>query len=148
MIYINEFEFFESEGMVCAVPFGLEGGTCGANLEEAVYMAADWLYETVKYDLIHGVRPRCGGFGNEPRQGGKVIAVSVNCDLSQVEAVSSVRAASLLGVSAARVAQMCAKDQLISWKENGRRMILMESIQARMAEAPKPGRPQKKAAAL
>lgn len=148
MIYINEFEFFESEGMVCAIPFGLEGGTCGANLEEAVYMAADWLYETVKYDLIHGVRPHCGGFGNEPQRGGKVIAVSVNCDLSQFEAVSSAQAASLLGVSVPRVAQMCAKGQLISWKENGRRMILMESIQARMAEAPKPGRPQKKAAAL
>lgn len=148
MIYINEFEFFESEGMVCAVPFGIEGGTCGANLEDAVYMAADWLYETVKYDLIHGVRPRCGGFGNKPRQGGKVIAVSVDCDLSQLEAVSSAQAASLLGVSAARVAQMCAKGQLVSWKEGGRRMILLESIQARMAEAPKPGRPQKKAVAL
>ena len=148
MISIQAFEFFESEGMVCAVPFGLEGGTCGASLEEAVYMAADWLYAKVNYDLIHGVRPRCGGFGNEPRQGGKVIAVSVNCDLSQLEAVSSAQAASLLGVSAARVAQMCATGQLVSWKEGGRRMLLVESIQARMAEATKPGRPQQTAAAL
>lgn len=147
MIYVNEFEFFEEDGMICALPFGLEGATCGTTLDDAVLMATDWLYEKVKYELIQGGRPRSSGFGHKPLHGGVVIAVSVNCDPSQFDAVSASEAARLLGVSTARIAQMCGKGLLVSWKEGNQRLILRESIQARLAEQPRPGRPRHRAEA-
>ena len=41
MIYIREFEFYESEGFTLAIPCDMEGGTFGKNLEEAAQSAAD-----------------------------------------------------------------------------------------------------------
>lgn len=55
MLVVNEFEIFEDEGIVCAFPFDREGGTCGTDFNDAVAMAADWLYETVKYETIDGI---------------------------------------------------------------------------------------------
>lgn len=142
MIYINEFEFFEDEGVICALPFGREGGTCGADLDEAVRMATDWLYETIKYDLIHGETPQSTGFGHTPLHGGIVIAISVRCNLSDIEAVTAAEAARLLDVSTARIAQMCAKGLLVSWREGRNRKILRESVEARLQSNPQPGRPR------
>ena len=148
MIYIREFEFFEDDGMIAAVPFGLEGATCGANLEEAVFMAADWLKNTIEYQLIAGQTPESGTFGHEPEHGGRVIAVSVDCDLGRIDAVTAADAARMLGVSSARVAQMCESGRLTSWRDGTRRMVLRDSVKARMAEKPKAGRPKKGASAL
>lgn len=36
MFAVYEFEFFEDEGWVLALPFGLEGGTQGRDIAEAV----------------------------------------------------------------------------------------------------------------
>lgn len=143
MIYIHEFEFFEEEGMVSAVPFGLEGATAGADLDDAVFMATDWLRSTVEYQLIRGEKPESSSFGNKPRHGGQVIAISVDCDLDRVNAVTAADAARILGVSSARVAQMCETGQLTSWRDGTRRMVLRDSVNARLAEQPKPGRPRK-----
>lgn len=147
MLVINEFEFFEDEGMVCAFPFDREGATCGSDFDDAVAMAADWLYETVKYEAIDGDEPPKVTLGHEPRHGGRVMAVAVDFDLNRVDAVSAADAARLLGVSTARVAQMCERGQLTSWKDGSRRLILQESVNARLAEAPKAGRPKKTAMA-
>lgn len=147
MIYIQEFEFYESEGVVLTIPFGLEGGTFGDDLKDAVQSASDWLYETVMDDLVHGKAPAWGSIGNEPRCGGRVIAVSVNCDLEKADAVTAADAARMLGVSSARVAQMCDSGQLTSWKQGTRRMVMRESVKARMNDDPKPGRPKKAAMA-
>lgn len=43
LVYVREFEFFEDEGMVCAFPFGIAGGTEGYDLKDAAMMASDWL---------------------------------------------------------------------------------------------------------
>lgn len=142
MTYIREFEFFESEGMIAAFPFGLEGATCGTDLDDAVFMATDWLKSTIKYQLIHGEKPESGTFGNVPKHGGKVIAISVDCDLTRVDAVTAADAARILGVSSARVAQMCESGQLTSWKDGTKRMVLRDSVNARLAEQPKAGRPR------
>lgn len=147
MLVINEFEFFEDEGMVCAFPFDREGATCGTDFDDAVSMAADWLYETAKYEAINNVAPSKVSFGHEPRHGGRVMAVAVDFDLSRVDAVTAADAARILGVSTARVAQMCESGKLTSWKDGSKRLILRDSVNARLADAPKAGRPRKAAVA-
>ena len=78
MIYIREFEFYESEGFVLANPCDMEGGTFGKNLEEAVQSAADWLKETIKSDLAHGLIPQGGKLGHEPSHSGRIIAIAID----------------------------------------------------------------------
>lgn len=146
MMYVNEFEFFESDGYITAVPFGMEGGTFGDDLKDAVECAADWLTETVNTALMKGEDPGTGSVGNAPLHGGTVIAVAVDCDLSRVDAVTAAEAARMLGVSSARVAQMCEAGKLESWKDGSRRMVARASVEARMADAPSAGRPRKKTA--
>lgn len=147
MIVINEFEFFKENGMVCAVPFEREGATSGSNLNDAVAMAADWLYETVKQESIDGKHPKSSSFDHKPKHGGIVIAVAIDFDLSRVDAVTAADAARILGVSPARVAQMCKSNQLTSWKDGSKRMVLRESVNARLADNPRAGRPKKAAVA-
>lgn len=143
MLYIREFELYESEGYIIADPFDMGGGTFGEDYANAIESAVDWLYETITDCLIEGAVPEGGKLGNEPKRGGRVVAVSVDCDLSKVDAVTAADAASILNVSPARVAQMCENGRLDSWKQGGHRMVTRNSIEARLAENPGPGRPRK-----
>ena len=43
MIHVYEFEIFPDEGMYSAIPFDMEGGTCGSDFDDACFMAGDWL---------------------------------------------------------------------------------------------------------
>ena len=148
MLVINEFEFFEDDGMICALPFDREGATCGIDFDDAVTMAADWLYETAKYEAIDGITPVKATFGHEPRHGGRVMAIAVDFDLSRVDAVTAADAARMLGVSTARVSQMCDKGILTSWKDGSKRLILRESVEARLESNPQAGRPRKEAVSV
>ena len=139
MIYIREFEFYSSNGYVLAVPCDMGGGTFGATLEEAAESAADWLFETITDHLIANEAIPGG------KLGGKVIAIAVNASLGNVDAMTAADAARMLGVSTARVAQMCASGKLASWKDGSKRMVARRSVEARLAEAPAPGRPKKAA---
>ena len=85
MIYIQEFEFVEEDGMISVIPFGLDGGTCGVDIEDAVSMAVDWLKGYIEHQLVSGKSPKAGGSVTSRRAAGRVIAVSVDCDLSRVE---------------------------------------------------------------
>lgn len=143
MLVINEFEFFEEGGMVCALPFGREGATQGIDFEDAAAMAADWLYETVKYETINGIKQPKTIVGHQPEHGGKVMIVAVDFDINRVDAVTAADAARMLGVSTARVTQMCEKGQLTSWRDGSKRLILRDSVNARLKEMPKAGRPKK-----
>lgn len=146
MIVINEFEFFRIKGAMHAVPFGRKADLVGSSFENAVEKAAAWLYEEVKNEAIAGKKSKNSKYGNVPlHEGGRVIAIAVDFDLSQLDAVTAADAARMLGVSAARVAQMCSGGQLVSWKDGSKRMILRESIDARLADKPKAGRPRKNA---
>ena len=51
---------------------------------------------------------------------GKVIAIAVNASLGNVDAMTAADAARMLGVSTARVAQMCASGKLASWKDGSK----------------------------
>lgn len=136
MVFIREFEFVETEsGLVVAFPFGLEGGTQGEGLYDAVDMAADWLRLWALAELAAGREPARGSVGNKPQRGGIVIAVATPASLSDVPAVSSAEAARMLGVSRARVKQLCDAGLLDSWKVGATRMVSLESVEARKADA-------------
>lgn len=83
MLYVREFELAEQDGVVAAIPFGLDGGTQGDDFDDAVAMAADWLRLTVLDALERGETLPQGRMGNEPRHGGKVIALAVDVEASE-----------------------------------------------------------------
>lgn len=144
MMVICEFEFVEDkqEGGYLAIPFGMGGVTEGDTLEDAVAMAVDLLHMEALDALLHGRELPSSGVGNAPREGGTVMAVAVPVRLEDAPAVTAAQAAGMLGVSAARVAQMCAAGQLASWKVGRTRMVALESIEERNAACPAPGRPR------
>lgn len=145
-MYVYEMEFFPGEtGEIVVVPcdevFG--GATSGDDLADAVECAADWLRVTLEGYLMQGRSVPRGSFGHEPKQpGGRIIAVAVEASLDLIPAVTAAKAAKLLEVSTARVAQMCSAQLLESWKDGGQRMVTMASINARLEEQPKAGRPK------
>lgn len=145
MMYVCEFEFFEDDGYILALPFGLGAGTQGHYMGEALEMAADWLTVTVQDYLIRGEEPPKVTYGNAPIHGGRVIAVAVNAKLEDVPAMSAAEAARKLGVSTARIAQLCNSGALESWRVGSARMISEASVLSRMEEGQKVGRPRKAA---
>ena len=132
MVYVWEFEFFDSDGVVDAVPCGSlgGGGTFGSDLNDAVESAADFLACMVDDHLMGGVDLPAPDFGHEPQHGGKITAVT------------AADAARMLGVSSARVSQLINAGLLDSWKDGTKRMVSKASIEARLADAPKAGRPK------
>jgi predicted RNase H-like HicB family nuclease len=134
MISCGEFEFVESDGQVAALPCWKGGATEGATLDEAVSMAADWLRMAALDAVARGEALDCGGFGHAPKMGGRVIAVAVEVDRSDVPSMSAADAARALGVSTARVAQLCCDGKLDSWREGSCRMVSCESVEDRLAD--------------
>lgn len=141
MLFVREFEIIADEGGYLAVPFDMDGGTEGKTREEAVAMAVDWLRASALDSLLHGYALPGGTVGHEPRESGWVVAVAASVELSDAPAMTSAQAAKALDVSTARVAQMCSTGQLASWKVGSTRMVAAESVEERLALAPRPGRP-------
>ena len=147
MVYVCEFEFFESGGYVDAVPLSMDGeGTFGDDFEDAVESAADWLSEVVDYSLVHGEELPPMSFGYEPERGGRVIAVAVSRELGDIPAMTAADAARELGVSTARVSQLIGAGLLDSWKDGSKRMVSRASVEARKEYGPRPGRPAREQA--
>lgn len=147
MNYVWEFEFFKSGDCVCAVPAPpMEGGTFGDDFDDAMDSAIDWLGGKVDAHLTDGTPLPEWSFGHKPQNGGQVIAVAVSRTLEDIPAMTAADAARVLGVSTARVAQLCRAGMLDSWKEGSRRMVSKVSVDARLADTPKPGRPRPVAA--
>lgn len=147
LVYVQEFEFVEEEGAVIALPCGLPGATEGTDLADAVSMAADWLYEHVISDLAAGRARQPANVGNAPERGGTVIAVAVRVGIEDVPAITAAEAARRLGVSTARVAQLCRAGELDSWRVGSARMVSIESVEYRLAARPHAGRPRRAALA-
>lgn len=143
MLFVREFEIYPGEKYLLVDPCDMGGGTFGDDFQDAIESAADWLYGQVLEQLIRDQPIEGGKLGHEPQHGGRIITVAVDCDLSRVDAVTAAEAARILGVSSARIAQMCESNQLSSWKEGSKRMITRDSVNARLAEKPRPGRPRK-----
>ncbi len=144
MFYICEFEFFDDgEGSVAAFCLNDWGGaTFGDNLEDAGESAADWLAAMVDDCLMNGRDLPPVSLGHEATHGGKVIALAISRELSDIPATTAADAARALGVSTARVAQLVSAGLLDSWKIGPHRMVSKASVEARLEEAPKAGRPK------
>lgn len=133
MVYVCEFEFWESpDHNVIAEPLTFEGeGTFGSDMTDAVESAADWLAGLVDAHLVDGTDMPPMSFGHEPRHGGRVIAVAVSRELDDIPAMTAADAARELGVSRARVTQLCDSGLLESWHDGARRMVSRASVDAR-----------------
>lgn len=142
MFAVHEFEFFEAEGWILAIPFGLEGGTQGTDPEDAARMAVDWLRGDAERAAMTGVPLPVPTFGNTPKHGGRVGVVAVEASLDTIDAVSAGEAAQMLGVSRGRISQMLATGQLEGFHRGRASFVTRDSVEARLAEAPRAGRPR------
>lgn len=142
---ICEFEFVQDGRFIECWPFfpGRVDGTQGEDFDDAVEMAADWLRIIVLDHLMKGEVVPKPPLENEPIRGGRIVTIAVEASLADVPAITAVEAAGLLGVSTARVTQLAKAGALDSWKVGRTRMVSIESVQLRLAEERKAGRPSK-----
>ena len=147
MMYVYEFEVFESEGYLIVCPFDMEGATQGKDMQKAVEMAADWLRTDIQYRLMYKEPLPQPTFGNVPKEGGTVLAVAIEAGLDMIRRVSASEAARLLNVSPARVNHMIRDGLLASYKDGYTVWVTMDSIEARLKDPRKAGRPKKEAVA-
>ena len=142
MIVIQEFEVYpDPEGGYAVEPCGLAGATEGNTYEEAVERAVDWLRVHALAALERGPEFKGSGLGHTACHSGMVVTVATDIELSDIPAVT----AEMLGVSTARVAQLCRDGSLNSWKVGSTRMVSRDSIEYRIADKPEAGRPCKAA---
>ena len=144
MLFLCEFELRIEEGMYVAMPFGLEGGTCGIDPQDAAEMAYDWLRMTGEDLLMRGEDLPKLPLGNQPQEGGKILLVGADVSLDAINKVTASEAAEMLGVSRSRVSQMLKNNLLDGYRDGRDTYITIDSINARLAERPKAGRPKKK----
>ena len=74
--------------------------------------------------------PACSGIA---RHGGRVVTIAIERSAMGVPAITASDAASLLGITRARIGQLCRAGTLESWKEGAHRMVSLRSVQERMA---------------
>ena len=148
MLHVYEFEVFGDDGMLLAFPYDMDGGTQGADFKEVCEMAADWLQLEMEHRAMHGEPFPEATFDNEPRHGGRNVVVAVNAGKDTVPKVLPSEAARMLGVSAGRVTQMMDAGQLEWFEDAGRKWVTVYSVEARLAEQPKAGRPRKETATV
>lgn len=143
MLHVYEFELFKDGDMYLAFPYDMAGGTQGETIEEVCRMAADWLQTEMEYRDMDGEDFPEATFGNKPKHGGQTLIVAVNAGKDTVEKVSASDAARMLGVTPGRVTQMIAAGYLHAFKEGYKTWVTVDSVNARLAEKPKAGRPRK-----
>lgn len=134
MFKICEFELYQGEHFIIAEPFGLEGGTQGTSMEDAIEMAVDWLKCNLEDWDIYGIEPPPTPLNNEPQHGGRVVVVAVEAGRETVEKVTASQAARLLGVTPGRITQLIAANLLTGWRDGRNTYVSIDSIQARMED--------------
>lgn len=72
-----------------------------------------------------------------------VVTLAVSVELSDVPAATASETAEMLGVSTARVAQLCRDGSLNSWRIGSARMVSRDSIRCRLVAKPGAGRPRR-----
>ena len=72
-----------------------------------------------------------------------VVTLAVSVELSDVPAVTASEAAEMLGVSTARVAQLCRDGSLNSWRVGSARTVSRDSIKCHLVAKPGAGRPRR-----
>ncbi len=148
MKHVYEFEVFLDEGRYTVWPFDFEcGGTSGATFREACEMAVDWLKTVVEDYAMHDEATPEPTFDNEPRYGGRIITVAIDAGLETIPRMTAAEAARALGVSPSRVSHMIRDGLLESFKYGHNTWVTGYSVEARLRERPRAGRPKRKPAA-
>lgn len=137
-----EFEIFEDEGFYCAAPYDFDGGTQGRSFDELCDMVAEWLKLKIEDAAMHHKALPSPTFGNTPRYGGSNVIFSVTAGLETVDKVSASEAAATLGVTQGRITQMIAAGALEGWKDGRNTYVTRGSVNARLKDRPKAGRPK------
>ena len=139
---VYEFEIAQVEGIYAVVPYDFDGATQGIDYAEACEMGADWLKTTIEDYEIHGRALPPATFGNVPRYGGTNVVFAVMAGRETVDKVSATQAARMLGITPSRVSHMLASNLLEGWRDGRNTFVTVDSINARLAERPKAGRPK------
>lgn len=116
-VFICDFELVDhdNDGTYVVYPVGLPGATEGYGLKDAGEIAADWLRETALGYLMTGDEWPDLPLGTDSTRGGRMVTLVADVSLDQVPAMTAAEAARTLGVSTARVAQLCKVGYLESW---------------------------------
>lgn len=129
-----EFEMVHEEGRYICYAFGLGAGTEGLSRADAIAMCVDYVRGYAQDFLVCDEPMPSLPLGNEPKQGGSILVVSVDTSLADVPAMSSSEAARALGLSRQRVAQLCDAGLLESWRVGATRMVSVASVEARKSD--------------
>ena len=89
MFHLYEFEVFMDEGWYLALPYDWQGGTQGKTFEEACEMAADWLRVMCEDCAMHDKEFTKPTFGNDPRNGGRVVLIGIEAGRATVSKVTA-----------------------------------------------------------
>lgn len=145
MVYVYEFEVFKGEKYLLAFPYDMDGGTQGVDFKEVCEMAGDWLKMEVEHCLMYDLPMPEATFGNKPKHAdGQNIIVVVQLEKENIPRYTFAEAARQLGVTRGRVSQMVDACLLETFELDGRKWVTKYSVDARLAERPKAGRPRKK----
>ena len=120
--------------------------TCGDSYADAVAMAADAIMTYTASMLRHG--EAIPGYDvAECPEGCKVATIAVVLDESYIvegDVVSASQAARELNLSPGRITHMLDSGKLDGYRSGRRTYVTRASIEARLAESPKAGRPRKR----
>ncbi|MDO5106852.1 MAG: helix-turn-helix domain-containing protein [Coriobacteriaceae bacterium] len=141
-MHICEFEFVEDEGSYLCRPFwpGCEVCIRGEGYGDAVEQSAGWLKATVLEAIAHNGTASRPTLGHEPKHGGRVVTLAIDASLSELPAVTGKEAAERLGVSHARISQLCSSGSLDSWTVGRTRMVTEASLNLLLSERSEAGR--------
>ena len=163
MVFLCKFEIYrDRSGMFRSVPFGLSGEILGHNYRDVCERTVEWLKQQGETLLSEDKPLPELPIGNFPKGGGRILLVAVEADaqpqssfaygsLTGIPAVdpdappvvSASQAAELLGVSRSRISQMTRSGALEGFRRGRDAFVTVASIEARLAQPPRRGRPKR-----
>lgn len=144
MFVMYEFELFKGEEFYIAAPFDFGGGaTQGETLQEVEQNAAYWLKTSLDGYLIHGKSFPEPTYGNKSQHGGTILLIGIETGKEFIRRMSAADAARALGVTRGRVSQLIKAGMLDTFDLNGKTWVTTDSVEARLADPPRIGRPRK-----
>jgi predicted RNase H-like HicB family nuclease len=144
MRHTYECEIFEdSEGGYLVRLFDFDQMTQGDTFSDAVDMAADLIRFMVEDYLVRGRKLPHAAFEHKAKNGGRIVAVSVEVSLrASEEFVTATEAAAHLGVTRPRITHLLTSKKIIGYKEKGNTFISVASLKDYQNEPRKRGRPK------
>ena len=143
MQYTYEFEVFKANGWFIARPFDMDGATQGKDIKEISLMAAEWLRTDIEHRLMHDYVIPEATYGNQPKEDGAIMIVSIEAGKETIQSVSASEAARMLGVTPARVTHLIRDGQLEAFRDGNRTWVFLASVMARINKPVRVGRPRK-----